>query len=131
MSTYLQVIAGALIAVILCLSLSRQSKDISLLLGIAVCCMVMIAAIAYLKPVLDFVEKLQAIGNLDGDVLKILLRSVGIGLLAELSALICTDSGNSALAKTIHILACGVILWLSLPLMTALIDLIQKILGEI
>jgi hypothetical protein len=46
---------------------------------------------------------------------------------AEIAGLICTDAGNAALAKTIQILATAVILWLTLPLMQALLDLVRKI----
>lgn len=131
MTGYLQVIAGALVAVVLGLALSKQGKDITLLLGLAVCCMVLAAAIAYLKPVMEFITKLKSIGQLDSQWISVMLKAVGIGLIAELSSLICADSGNSALGKTIQILASAAILWLSVPLMSALMDLIQKILGEI
>ncbi len=131
MHTFFQIIAGVLIAVILGLSLSKQGKDITLLLGIAVCCMVLSSAIVYLRPVMEFIHRLQDIGEFDSDAMGIILKAVGIGLVSELSALICTDSGNAAMAKTIQILAGSVVLWLSLPLMNTMIDLIQKILGEL
>ena len=102
-----------------------------MLLGIAVCCMVLAAAVNYLKPVMDLISKLESIGQLDNEWISVMLKAAGIGLIAELASLICADSGNNALGKTIQILACAAVLWLSVPLMTALIDLIQKILGEI
>ena len=131
MGTYFQIVAGALVAVILGLTLSKHGKDISVLLGIAVCCMVLAAAVNYLKPVMDLISKLESIGQLDNEWISVMLKAAGIGLIAELASLICADSGNNALGKTIQILACAAVLWLSVPLMTALIDLIQKILGEI
>lgn len=131
MDTVLKVIFGALIAVILGLMLRQQGKDMALLLSAAVCCMVIAAGISYLSPVVDFVQQLQKSTGTDPEFLRILLKSVGIGLIAELSALICKDAGNAALAKTIQILATAVILWLSLPLMQALLELVQKMLEEV
>lgn len=131
MGTYLQIISGALIAVILSLTVSKQGKELAILLGIAVCCMVLVAAVNYLKPVMDLISTLQTVGNMDSQWISIMLKAAGIGLVSELASLICTDSGNAALGKAIHILACAAILWLSIPLMNALISLLQKLLGEV
>ena len=131
MTAFWQVLAGVLIAVVLGVALSKQGKDITLLLSMAVCCMVLLVAVSYLEPVVDFVEQLQTIGNLDSDMLKIMLKAVGIGLVAEIAVLICNDSGNSALGKAVQILASGVVLWLAIPLMTSLLELVQKIVGEV
>ena len=131
MNAFWQVVAGVLISVVLGLALSKQGRDITLLMSIAVCCMVMLAAVSYLKPVLDFVNQLQTIGNLDNDLLKIMLKAVGIGLVAEIATLICNDSGNSALGKAVQILASVVVLWLAIPLMSSLMNLVQKIVGGV
>lgn len=127
MDAVLKVIIGALIAVILGLMLRQQGKDIALLLSTAVCCMVVAVGINYLTPVVSFVQELHTSTGTDTEYLRILLKSVGIGLVAEIAGLICTDAGNAALAKTIQILATAVILWLALPLMQALLDLVRRI----
>jgi stage III sporulation protein AD len=131
MDTVLKVIFGALIAVILGLMLRQQGKDIALLLSTAVCCMVIAVGISYLTPVVDFVRELQANTGMDPAFIRIILKSVGIGLVAEIAGLICADAGNAALAKTIQILATAVILWLALPLMRALLELVRKMMEEV
>lgn len=131
MERFFQVLGGAVIAVVLGLSLKKQGKDITLLLGLAVCCMVLGAAAAYLEPVVDFIHRLQQLGGIDHEFLGVILKSVGIGVLSEIAAMVCQDSGESALAKAIGILSTGVILWLSLPMVNALLDLVQKIVGEV
>ncbi len=131
MGTFWQVLGGVLIAVVLILVLCQKGKDVALVLSIAVCCMVLLAAISYLKPVVEFVRQLQQMGNLDSDTMGILLKAVGIGLTGEIGALLCTDAGNSALGKTVQIMASAVILWLSLPLMESLMAMIQRIMGEV
>ena len=131
MDAVLKVMCGALIAVILGLTLRQQGKDIALLLSVAVCCMVVVVGVSYLTPVVDFVRQLQTSSGTDPEFLRILLKSVGIGLIAEIAGLICSDAGNAALAKTIQILATSVILWLSLPLMSALLDMVRKMMEEV
>jgi len=131
MDAVLKVIFGAIIAVILGLTLRQQGKDIALLLSIVVCCMVVAVGISYLTPVVDFVRQLYHDTGTDPAFLRIMLKSVGIGLVAEVAVLICTDAGNAALAKTIQILAASVILWLALPLMNALLELVRKMLEDV
>lgn len=131
MERFVQVSAGVLVTVLLSVMLNKQGKDMALVLTIAVCCMAMTVLITYLEPVVDFVKELQIIGKLDSEMVRILIKSVGISLVAEIAALICTDCGNSALGKTIQILAVAAVLWISLPLLRALMETIQKMLGDI
>lgn len=131
MNTFLKALAGALIALVLYLILTKQNKDISVLLTVIVCCMIAAAALRYLEPVFAFFDKLETIGKLDSDMLQALFKAVGIGMLAEITGLICTDAGNAALGKTIQILAACTILWLSVPLFTGLIELVEEILVSI
>ena len=131
MELFIKACGGILIGVILWLCLHKLGKDISLLLTVAVCCMVTLAAITYLRPVFDFFNKLQSIGNLNTEFVKIVLKVVGIGLLSELCSMICKDAGNEAMGKSLQILSTGVILWLSLPVFEKLLSLIDTILGNI
>ena len=116
-----------MLAVVLIWTLRRQ--EMGVLLGMAVCAMVMAVAMAYLGPVLELVETLQVLGDLDGDMTAILLKSVGIGLVTEIAGLICADSGNASLGKSLQLLGTVVILWLSVPLFTSLLELIQEMMA--
>ena len=118
-----------LLAVILILFLGCRNKDLSLVLGLAVCAMAAIGAMEYLRPVLDFVDQLENLGGFDRGLIRILLKASGIGLLSEIAALVCADSGCASLGKTVKIMAAAVILWLSLPLYAMLVELLQEILG--
>lgn len=131
MEVVLKTIAGVLIAVVLGISLGKQGKDMTVLLTVLVCCMILITAITYLTPIIDFIERLQTIGQLDTEMIQILLKTLGIGLLSEISSLICIDAGNTSLGKSIQILTACVILWISIPLLNKLLELIDTILGAI
>jgi len=131
MEHFFQAAAAVLIAVIMGLILSKQGKDWTLILTALVSCMVLSVAAAYLEPILDFIRQLQAVSDLDGDMLAIILKAVGIGLVAEIAALICQDAGNAALGKGIQIMASIAILWLALPLMQGLLKIVQKIMGGV
>lgn len=131
MNVFLKVAAGVLISLIIWLSLEKQSKDISVLLTIAVCAMIVIAAMNCFRPVMAFFEKIQDIGNLDRDLLSIILKVVGIGLITEICTLICKDAGNESMGKGLQILSTVVVLLLSIPVFEKLLTLLDKILGAV
>lgn len=131
MDTFLRGIALVLLGVILSLILSRQSRDLGILLSIAVCAMVCISATQYLRSVTDFLDEILLVSGLDRQYLSILLKCTGIGFLAELAGLICTDAGEGAMAKAIQILSNAAILYLSIPLMQKMLALLEEVLGQI
>lgn len=131
MDIFIKATAAVLVGVVLSLVLVKQNKENSLLITVLVCCLVCITAMNYFHPLIEFMRKLERMGGLDPELFSILLKAVGIGLLAEISALICADFGNGAMGKTLQILAVIVILWISLPLLNKLMDLISGILEAI
>ena len=131
MEIYLKAVSGVLIGLIIFLILGKWGKDYSILLILAVCCLIITAAFSYLKPVFELVDHLVSLGQLNTQLLTILLKSAGITVICEVSALLCADAGASAMAKGLHILASSVILWLSIPLFNRLIDLIDTVLSNL
>ena len=130
MSGYLQAAAGVLLTVILVLALGKEGKQTALLLVLAVCAMVGVLALGYLEPVVNFLQRLSILGNVSSEMLGIMLKVVGIGLIGEIAALICADSGNASLGKVLQILSAALILRLALPMLEQLLDLLERVLGE-
>lgn len=131
MDIFLKVTAGILITAILSLVLSRNGTDIGLLLTICVCSMVIFAAFSYLEPVFAFAQRLIQIGQLSSELLNILLKVVGIGLISQIAGLICADAGNQSLGKALQIVTTAIILCISIPLLEEILSLLETVLGEI
>lgn len=131
MEIFLKVVAAVLITAILTLILSKQSADISLLLTVAVCCMVIAAAVSYLQPILDFAYRLIQIGDLDISLLGVVIKSVGIGIVSQIVSLICVDSGNQSLSKAVQIMASAIILSFSIPALEQMLSLVEMVLEKV
>lgn len=131
MDIFLKVTAAILLSAILSLVLSKQGAEISLLLTIAVSCMILIAALTYIKPILDFSRKLVTIGGIRTELLEILLKVVGIGMISQIAGLICADSGNQSLGKALQIMTIAVILCLSIPVLEEMLSLIETVLTDL
>ena len=123
--------AGVLVAVILILALGKQEKDLAMMLGMSVCVMAGVAALTILEPILDFLYRMMELTGTHSEMTETLIKITGIGMVSELASMICADSGNSALAQGMHLMGTAMILMMSLPVFESLLDLMQKILGEL
>lgn len=128
---FLKAAVGVLTGLVLWLCLNRNNKDMSLVLTLAVCSLVLIAGVTVLKPVVSFLQKLQGLGELDNDLFAILLRVAGIGIISEICASVCKDAGNDTMGKTLQLVATATVLWMSIPVFEKLLSLLDKILGKV
>ena len=131
MNIFLKTVAGVLIGLILWIILNGQGKNFSVLITLAISAMVVVVSLGFIQPVIVFVKKIQSVGNIDEDLLSVVLKASGIGLTAEIAGLICKDAGNESLGKNIQLLSTAVILWISTPVFEKLLSLLDKILGTI
>ena len=131
MGRFWEAAAGIMVAVVLWIVVSKQGKEFSLGLSIVACCLALILIASYLDPVFDLIARLENLAGLRQEWISVMLKAVGIGVIVEIGSLICADAGNTALGKTLQIAGTTVILWLSVPLMSGLIDLLERMLGEV
>lgn len=131
MERFFQTAAGIMAAVIAWIVLSKQGKEYALILSIGACCAVLMVALRFMEPVIELLSRLQEMGNLQPEWLGVMLKAVGIGLIVEMGCLICTDAGNSAMGKSLQIFGAIAVLWLSVPLINSVMDLLQQILGGV
>lgn len=131
MGEYIRWTAVVLMGLVLSLVVGKQSKDMSLLLTLAVCVLVCLGVMEFLEPVKDLLSDLRRLGGLDSEAVSILLKSAGIGFLAELAGNLCADAGEGALGKMLQILSNAAILWLSIPLIRQILSLIEEVLAGI
>ena len=129
MEIYFKIIAGILIAMILCLLLPKKNTDMSVLLCMAVCTMVLICVSTYLEPLISLFARIIELGDLPGELLQILFKVVGIGLVSQISSTLCIDAGNQSLAKVLQLITTAAVLWLCIPLLEQLLSLIENNLG--
>ena len=130
-TTFIQTAASAMIGIILILTIRGKNGEIALLLSIACCCIALFGVVQILTPVRDFIEALMITSKIDTDLIKNLMKILGIGLIGEITSSVCADSGNTAIGKTVQLAATAMILYLSLPLFTALLELVERIMGNL
>lgn len=131
MENFIQAAAVVLLTVIAAMTLDGHARTTAVMLVMIVCIMVLISGIRFLRPILDFMRTLSEMTMLQDGILSVLFKALGIAAVSEIAVLICNDSGHGSLGKALQMLSNCVILWLSLPLFQALMDLLQKIMEAI
>ena len=129
MDDFWKTTALVLLTVILSLSLDKTERDISAVMGIVALCVAACAAVTILNPVLNYLVELQRLFHLPDGLISILMKAVGIALVAELSATICADAGNASLGKMLQILGGAAVLTLSVPMFRTLMTIIKEMIG--
>lgn len=131
MDIFWKATGGVLIAAVLTVVVGKREKDMALVLSMVACCLTVLSASYFLEPVVDFLYRIEKLGDISQSGMATLLRIVGIGLVTEISALICQDGGNAGLGKSLQILGTGAMLYAAIPLFELLLDVMQSILGDL
>lgn len=129
MEAFWKAAAIMILTVILSSTLGKTEKDISAVLSVAACCMILTVALQYLSDVVVFLWELGNSQKSGTPFIGILLKISGVALVTEISSLFSSDAGNSSLGKAMQILGNSVILFLSLPIFEAFLTMIQEIMG--
>lgn len=128
MEIFIKTAVLTLIVAILGVITEKTGKDITFLLILSAICMIAGTIISFIEPIFAFIDQLISVANLNADMLQILIKAVGIGILTEITVLVCINAGNSSAGKALQMLSVAVTVWLSLPLFTSLIELVEEVL---
>lgn len=131
MSEFWKTTSIILLTVVLSLAVGKTERDISAVLGMFALCIAACSSVIILEPVLDYLWELQNLFNLPDGLISVLLKAVGIALVSELSAAVCTDAGNASLGKMLQILGGVAVLSLSVPMFRTLMTIIKEMIGGV
>lgn len=122
--------AGAvcLIGALLALILKKSSPDMAFLLVLAVVAVVLVWLQDTLRDVTAFLHRMAEASGLAPEVFVPLFKTVGIALISRLGAGLCRDAGEEALATLLEIAAAFGAIWVSLPLLKAVWEMLQTLL---
>lgn len=105
----------------------KQEYSLWILLGAGIFLSVFVAG--KLEVIVEELRFLQTYVSNYGPYVKLLLKIIGITYLAEISADLCKDAGANALASQIELFGKLSILVLCMPVMTSLLETIDRFLG--
>lgn len=120
--------AVCLVGAVLAVVLKKSSPDMAFLLVLAVAAVVLVWLQDMLRDVTDFLRQMAEASGLAPEVFIPLLKTVGIALISRLGAGLCRDAGEETLATLLEIAAAFGAIWVSLPLLQAVWEMLQTLL---
>lgn len=119
-----KVIGFSIFAVIMIIVLKEQKPEMALILTIATCVLIMIYSISKMSIIVEMLNTLVEKSGMNKEFLSIILKVTGIAYMVEFGKNICMDAGQSAVATKLEIAGKVIILTLSLPLISALVNVL-------
>jgi len=124
----IQIVIFGLVTTIIIVTVKQQRPDIALLISLAGGTVILTFVVSSLSVVIETISNLFNKSNMDSVYITTILKVIGIAYLADFGAQLCKDAGESAIAAKIELGGKIIILLLAIPILTALMELILKIL---
>lgn len=129
MQTFVHVLIIGIIAVIFSAILKKNNAELAVLLSLGACVLIALLLLNLTEPLLDFFAKLRDLSGLDRQMMTPLLKTIGVGLLTQICATVCDDAGEKAVAGLIEVCGGLLALYVSLPLLEAVIQMVETMSG--
>lgn len=129
MTIAFRIVSLAVVCALIGVLLRERVGVMAVLLSLASCSILLIASVHFFAPALEFADRLRQLSALDSSLISPLLKITALGIITQLTESLCEDAGDKALSKTVCI--CGAVfsVYVSLPLFSAVMDMIEAVLG--
>ena len=123
-----KIIGVGLTALIIIIVLKQYKPEFTVYVSIIAGAIILFMVINKLSAIVALLTNLSNKTGVGSEFLKILLKITGIAILTEFAVSICKDSGETAIASKIDLGGKIIIVSISIPIITALLELIISIL---
>lgn len=123
-----KIIALGILICIVIIIVKQIKPEFAVLVLIAGSIIMLCYLFNYFTNILGVFDKIISKTGINAELFSIILKIVGIGYLIEFAANICSDSGNPAIADKIVLGGKLIILTVSMPIITNLLDIIVELL---
>ncbi len=130
MDDFLRVLVLALAAMTAILALRSRLGEFVPVLAALACAALLTFAVSRLRPVLDLLERLETMTGVGSTILAPVFKTALIGILTSIAAGVCADSGEKSIASMVELCGTVMALYLSAPLVTAVLELLADLLGQ-
>ena len=117
-----------IITALLALSLRGQRPEFAMLLSLGCGIFVLLNLLGQMKGILSGLERVMAGLSGQSDLTGIILKALGICIVAELGSQCCRDAGEAAIAAKVELAAKTALVLMCMPVFTQLLETAGKLL---
>lgn len=123
-----RIIGIGFIALISIIILKQYKPEFAIYISIFAGILILTLSLSKITGIINLLTDISNKANLNTQFLKIILKITGIAILTEFAVSICNDCNENAIANKINIGSQVLIITISLPIMTSLLETLVKIL---
>ncbi len=124
----IKIIGIALIALIIIILLKQYKPEFVLYVSLIAGALILFLVIDELTGIIKLIQSIADKASINSQFLSILLKITGIAFLSEFAVSICKDSGEAAIASKVELGSKIIIISMSIPIISTLLEIILKIL---
>ena len=124
----IKIIGIGLTALVIIIILKQYKPEFAIYVSLIAGAIILFMIIKKLGIIINVITNLSNKAGIENEFLKIILKITGIAILTEFAVSICIDTGETAIANKIDLGGKIIIVSISIPIITALLELILQIL---
>lgn len=124
----IKIIGIGLIALIIIILLKQYKPEFAVYVSLIAGALILILVIDKLAGIISLLQSLANKASINTEFLTLLIKITGIAFLSEFAVSICKDAGEAAIASKMEIGAKLIIISMSIPIISSLLEIILKIL---
>ena len=123
-----KIIGVGLIALIILIIVRQYKPEFTIYISLIAGAIIIFMVLDKLSAIINMLTSLSRKSGINAEYLSILLKITGIAILTEFAVSICKDSGETAIASKVDFGGKVIIISMSVPIISALLELIINIL---
>jgi stage III sporulation protein AD len=124
----IKIIGIAFIALIIIIMLKQYKPEYAIFISILTGILILFLVMDRLTGIINLIESIQNKFAINTQFIALLIKITGIAFLSEFAVSICKDSGEAAIASKIELGSKIIIISMSIPIISSLLEIILKIL---
>ena len=124
----IKIIGIGLISLIIIIMIKQYKPEFAIYVSIIAGVLILILVMDKLTGIINIINTIASKASVNTKFIALLIKITGIAFLSEFAVSICKDSGEEAIASKIELGSKIVIISMSIPIISSLLEVILKIL---
>ena len=124
----IRIVGIGLIALIIIILLKQYKPEFAIYISLLTGAIILLLLMDQLTGIIDLIQSIAGQSNINSQFLGLLIKITGIAFLSEFAVSICRDSGEGAIASKIELGSKIIIISMSIPIISSLLEIILQIL---
>lgn len=128
MEEIIKIVGIGLVALVIVIILKQYRPEYTIYVSIIAGVLILTLTMSKISGIINLLKSISDKTYINKQFLGILLKITGIAIITEFAVSICTDAGEKAIASKIEIGSKVIIIAMSIPIITSLLELVIEIL---